>query len=225
MYRHELKYIINGSAAYIIRSRLSHICSLDKNSGEDGNYRVSSLYFDDYCNSAVGDNLGGYMKRKKFRIRAYNVDDTIIKLERKSKNNQLCKKDSVFISKDEYERILGEDYSFMKDSDNPVIKDFYLMTQTRILRPKVIVDYFREAYIYQPGRVRITLDRLLKASLNGIDIFDDTLIYSPVTSQTETILEIKYTGFLPSHIMDMTQQSNGVRQAISKYKACRMMAL
>ena len=57
MFRHELKYIINPGSAHIIKSRMYHICGINKNAFPDGQYRVSSLYFDDYCNSVVSDNL------------------------------------------------------------------------------------------------------------------------------------------------------------------------
>jgi hypothetical protein len=39
------------------------------------------------------------------------------------------------------------------------------MGHTRLLRPRVIVDYIREAYIYEPGNVRVTLDRGVRAAV------------------------------------------------------------
>ena len=74
MYRQELKYKINPASAQIIKRRLDAVCSVDSNSGSCG-YRVTSLYFDDYCDSAVRESLSGQLNRKKFRIRVYNGDD------------------------------------------------------------------------------------------------------------------------------------------------------
>lgn len=72
MYIHELKYIVSDAAAEIISLRLSRFCNCDSNADENGRYRVTSLYFDDYSNSAVADNQSGQLARKKFRIRIYN---------------------------------------------------------------------------------------------------------------------------------------------------------
>ena len=83
MYRHELKYMINPGYAQIIKNRLKSVCSIDSNSNANGGYRVSSLYFDDFCDSAVNDNLHGSIKRKKFRIRVYDGKEAVIKMERK----------------------------------------------------------------------------------------------------------------------------------------------
>ena len=105
MYRHELKYIVSDAAAQIISQRLSKLCSYDGHTDEHGRYRVSSLYFDDFCNSAVTDNLSGQLARKKLRIRMYNGNDGFIRLERKIKRAGGCRKESARISPEDYERI------------------------------------------------------------------------------------------------------------------------
>lgn len=225
MFRHELKYLINDGAAQVIRSRLGNICSHDRHGDLNGVYRVSSLYFDDYCDSCVYDNLGGFKERKKFRIRIYNGSESLIKLERKIKNNNLCQKDSTILSREQYQSILEDDYSFMSGSTEPVLRDFYLLAHSRLLKPAVIVDYQREAYVYGPGRVRVTFDKWMRASLSGADLFDSKLLFRQAMNKNETIMEVKYTGFLPGHILAMIQQSHGVRQAISKYKYCRLTSV
>lgn len=225
MFRYELKYLVNNGAAHIIKSRLSKVCSSDYNADENGEYRVTSLYFDDFCDSAIADNLSGQFARKKFRIRIYNGNDSFIRLERKSKRNGGGKKDSITLTKPQYDKILTGDYAFMQNADNPVMLDFYTMIKTRLLRPKVIVDYQREAFIYEPGKVRITFDKHIKAGIGNIDLFNEHAMYAPATDTTDIILEVKYTGFLPQHIRDMVQHGNGLRQATSKYTLCRMSAL
>ena len=224
MYRHELKYIINCNATQVIRSRLNKICSYDRNADIDGKYRVSSLYFDDFCDSAFKHNLFGQYARKKFRIRIYNGNDSFIRLERKSKKDYGCKKDSAVLTKEEYDMILKYDYSFMRDKRNPVLLDFYLTAKTRLLKPKVIVDYYREAFVYGPGTVRITMDKYVKSSIGNVDLFNQEASYKKAMNNCSTILEVKYTGFLPKHIKELIQLDDGSRQAVSKYTMCRMIA-
>jgi hypothetical protein len=222
MYRHELKYIVSDAAAQIISQRLSKLCSYDGHADERGRYRVSSLYFDDFCNSAVADNLSGQLARKKFRIRMYNGNNGFIRLERKIKRAGGCRKDSALISPEDYERIRRGDVAYLEASDNPVLRDFAMNARLRLLKPRVVVDYNREAYVYEPGSVRVTFDRGVKASVGRPDLLNPNTIYAPAGEGV--ILEVKYTGFLPGAIAGLVQQDCGLRQAASKYTMCRMSA-
>lgn len=220
MYRHELKFMINPHDAMVIKGRLKNICSFDEYTDENGRYLVSSIYFDDYCDSAINDNLFGQLKRKKFRIRVYNNDGTIIKLERKSKNNEGGKKDSVLITKEQYLQIMNGDYVSIDKNENEVLGDFLNYQKTRLLKPKVVVEYEREAYIYEPGNVRITFDSNIRSSVGKMDILEKNSITAPVTRSRDTIMEVKYTGFIPSLIKKIININSG-QQAFSKYVACR----
>lgn len=222
MYRHELKYKVNDAAAQIISMRLSKLCQFDGHADEIGRYRVTSLYFDDFCNSAVADNLSGQLARKKFRIRIYNGDGGFIRLERKTKRGGACRKDSALLTVQDYMRIRSGDIAYLQASELAVLRDFAATAKLRLLKPKVVVDYTREAYVYEPGNVRVTFDRSVKASVGRPDLFDPNAIYAPATDGV--ILEVKYTGFLPEPIAHLVQQGCGLRQAASKYTMCRMSA-
>jgi hypothetical protein len=227
MYRHELKYIINDGMAQVLAARLKTLCRPDGHADETGRYRVSSLYFDDFCNTAVTDNLIGEARRKKFRIRIYNGSDAFIRLERKQKNGWGCLKESVVLSREDCERLIegrtlnsnGNPFAL----DNGVLRDFTLMERTRLLRPRVIVDYTREAYVYEPGIVRVTMDRSVRAAMGTIDLFSEKAVYAPAFGPGDVILEIKYTGFLPGPIAALTQCA-AIRQSASKYSQCRLAA-
>lgn len=225
MFRHEMKFVVDGNTARVIAGKLKRICRRDQNAGEDGLYRVSSLYFDDYCDSAVADSLGGQYARRKFRIRIYNGSDSFIRLERKIKRGGGCRKDTARLTREQYGRILSGDIGFMRGTGDPVWNDFYLTCRTRLLRPRVVVDYVREAYVYRPGDVRVTLDRNVRSSVGRADLFGGDTLLAPVLDPRGVILEIKYTGFLPGHIQDLMRRSAGVRQAASKYTMSRMSAL
>ena len=222
MYRHELKYVVSDAAAQILSLRLSKLCRFDGHGDERGRYRVTSLYFDDFCNSAVSDNLSGQLARKKFRIRMYNGDDGFIRLERKIKRAGGCRKDSALLTMLDYERIRSGDVACFQCSDNAMLRDFAMTARLRLLKPKVVVDYTREAYVYEPGSVRVTFDRGVKASVGRPNLLAPNAIYAPATEGV--ILEVKYTGFLPGTIAGLVQQDCGLRQAASKYTMCRMSA-
>ena len=219
-YRSEKKYMINPQQKRVISSRLEKFCQLDPNATDDKSYRVSSLYFDDYMNSGVEDKLIGNLKRKKFRIRVYNGRDDFIKLERKTKHGNLCLKDSVRISREQYDAVMSGHLEVMKVMDHAVCRDFYALYRNRSLRPRVIVDYIRQCFLFPQGNVRVTMDSNLHSSVGKCDLFSQSA-FIPVLDKEQIVLEVKYTGFLPSVIRDMVQHGSGNMEAISKYTYCR----
>lgn len=98
-YRHELKYQITQSDYLAIRQRIGPVMKTDAHSDENGQYSIFSVYFDNIYDKALLEKINGVQKREKFRIRYYNNDFSFIMLEKKSKYNDLCQKESARISK------------------------------------------------------------------------------------------------------------------------------
>lgn len=68
-------------------------------------------------------------------------------------------------------------------------------SRTRLLRPTVLVDYDREAYLFQD--VRITFDHNLHTGQYGVDLFDYGAMTLPVLPDDRVILEVKFDEDLP----------------------------
>ena len=114
--RHELKYIINEGTYQYLRSRLLSLMSPDGHS-RDGGYRVTSLYFDDVYNSGYWQKLNGAEVRRKFRIRAYDLDPSFVSLESKHKDLSYVSKLSRKLTDEQYRALLLGDCSFMAEQD------------------------------------------------------------------------------------------------------------
>ena len=221
-FRHELKYKISKSDYLAISRRVKPVMKTDAHSNENGRYTIYSVYFDNVYDKALLEKINGVQKREKFRIRYYNKDFSFITLEKKSKYNDLCMKESVQISKDEFFSILSGGGEWMKQHPTQLVKELYCKMKTEQLRPRVIVSYLREAYIYAPGNVRETFDSQIRTSLfvrnfaesdfDGINVADNT---------DDMILEVKFDDFLPDIIARLIQTGNTRQQAFSKYCACR----
>ncbi|MDF2567979.1 MAG: hypothetical protein K0R90_1435 [Oscillospiraceae bacterium] len=218
--RHELKHIINKIEMLGISKRLCHIASFDKNTDVHGRYKVRSLYFDNYNDKALVEKINGFNQREKFRLRYYNDNLSFIKLEKKSKKNGLCTKQSEIITTQECEKLLAGDILFLKESGKPLFLEFYLKMAYQQLRPKNIVDYTRQAFIYRPGNVRVTLDSDIRSGLLNGDFFNPKL--STISVGSAVVAEIKYDEFLPQIISDMVNTSKTKATAFSKYAACRI---
>ncbi|QUH19736.1 polyphosphate polymerase domain-containing protein [Alkaliphilus sp. B6464] len=221
-FRHEIKHFINSLDGCILRTRLKQIMSPDTFALEDGKYKIRSLYFDNFNDKALLEKLDGLNNREKFRIRFYNDDHSFIKLEKKSKTRGLCLKDSVQISYENCKRIVEGDIAWMSDSNNPLLLELYIKMQTEFLRPKTVVDYTREAYMYKPGNVRITIDSNIKTGIFSKDLLNPNLPTIGMYPPGYSILEVKFDEFLPEIISDMLQTNEHRSTSVSKYAACRI---
>ncbi|WP_342560273.1 polyphosphate polymerase domain-containing protein [Psychrobacillus sp. FSL W7-1457] len=220
-FRHEMKYYLNVFDYLAIRQKVSSILSLDKNSISPNGYGIRSLYFDGIHNHSLYDKNNGVFNREKYRIRIYNESNEKISLERKSKYGDFICKESAPLSLREYEAILAGKVDVLANKDNALLKDFYMALKYRGFRANVIVDYIREAYVYEPGNVRITFDKRLAAGVNTVDLFDPNIILEEPLHSEQTILEVKFDHFLPDNIRQLVQPERFVRSAISKYVICR----
>ena len=222
-FRSELKHYINYQDYLIIKSKISNFLTLDKNVYKDSfEYKIRSIYFDNFNNKVLEEKLLGLNKRDKFRIRLYNDDDSFIRLEKKSKINGLCKKISEPITKDEVLKIINNDIDFLIKSQKQLFQDLYIKMKTEFLKPKTIVDYEREAYIYKIGNVRITFDKNLRTGIVSNDIFNKELCTISPIDKDYIVLEVKYDEFLPEFILNLVQLGERSKTSISKYALCRM---
>ena len=219
--RHELKYFITPAEMNVLRGVLTPVMQLDPNGNENNEYHIRSLYFDTINDDALEEKIAGVGNRKKYRIRIYNFSDKVIKLECKSKYGDLISKQSVTIPRDLAEQLIAGDPEGLQRMRHPLFHDMYREMRINLLRPAVIVDYVREAYIHPAEEVRITFDKTLRTGLYSNDLFNKNIPTYPVFDDPVEILEVKYDEFLPSYIQSMLSGVTAQRSAISKYTWCR----
>ena len=219
-YRHEWKHEISTSDMISVRQRMRVIAKTDPHA-LDGKYRIRSLYFDNLADTALREKIDGVNCREKFRIRYYNDDLSFIRLEKKSKWNGLGNKQSATLSAEEAQAIVDGDLDWMIVSNHPLLQELYTKMTVQGLRPKTIVDYTREPFVYASGNVRVTLDYDIRTGLGCTDFLNPNAITVPA-GDAPIILEVKWDEYLPSVIRDAVQL-NGVRTtAFSKYAICRI---
>lgn len=218
--RHERKYSINSHDDLIVSARLRKLFVHDTNADPHGIYRVSSLYFDTPYDKALRQKIDGVNEREKFRLRYYGDDTSFIRLEKKFKINGLCGKHSVRVTEGEAQRIISGDIDFLLESEHSLLLELYSKMKGQLLAPKTVVTYDREAFLYEPGNVRITLDRNLRSGLGSTDFLNRKLFHAPVHDGL-AVLEVKYDEFLPELVSMAVQLTNRQAAAFSKYAVCR----
>ncbi len=220
-FRHEHKFLIEYDTYLSIKNALTKVMQLDQNSIKNEGYHIRSLYFDDVYDSALYEKLSGISERQKFRVRIYNYSDKRIKLEVKKKYQDYTNKIGTTITKEEYTKLFQCDVKDFAFSDNLVKRNYYLEVRNNLLKPKVIVDYYREAYVLPYNEIRLTFDKQLSAANPCMNIFTDKITTKNLPKEYSRILEVKYNNFLPTHIKTILEQYNLTRLSVSKYLLCR----
>ncbi len=194
-YRHEWKHEINALDRLTLRARLSAVMQWDKHA-PGGGERVRSLYFDSPNDKALREKIDGVNAREKFRIRCYNNDTSYLMLEKKSKRNGLCLKESCRLSAEEAQRIVDGELAWLLDPDRPLCAELYAKMQSQGLRPKTIVDFTRDPFVYAPGNVRVTIDYNIRTGQFRTDFLNPQTLTLPA-GESPIILEVKWDEFPP----------------------------
>lgn len=219
-FRHEWKHEISYSDLITLRQRLRAVADMDPHA-VNGHYEIRSLYFDNLSDKVLREKLDGVNRREKFRLRYYNRDTSLIHLEKKSKQNGLCSKESVLLSREEVRAVTEGRYEWMAGSDRKLVQELYCKMRSQGLKPKTIVDYTREPFVSSPGNVRVTMDYDIRTGLRCTDFLNPACVTVPVCDR-QIVLEVKWDEFLPMVIRDAVQLEGRRTTAFSKYAACRI---
>lgn len=220
-YRHELKYVVSVQQIACLRSRIQSLMFLDSHAGEKKKYNIRSIYFDNYKNSCYFENENGTSPREKFRMRIYNASKEEIHLELKRKECGKTHKDACVLTQQQCMAFLKGTGLPNCQGDAVLLQKFCVKYRTELYRPKVIVEYEREPYVYRNGNVRVTFDTDIRSS-NCIDSFFEKKIFSRLVMPLGYhLMEVKFDEYLPDPIYDSLQLDNLQRTTFSKYYLCR----
>ena len=112
--------------------------------------------------------------------------------------------------------------SYEECKNNKVLNKVYIESRLRLLKPKIIVEYDRTAFISKVGNIRITFDKNIRTSNKVKRFFEDNIYASPINDLNTHVLEVKYDEFIPQYILS-TLELNTLRQtSYSKYYLSRL---
>ncbi len=218
-FRHEYKFRLSQGDYLSLRSRLRAVLPRDPHAGPSGEYAIQSVYFDNTDDKALREKLDGLDRREKFRLRWYNGDLSYISLEKKEKRNGLCRKTSCLLTREETVRLFAGDISWMKQSGRQTAAELAIKMELQGLRPRTVVGYQREPFVFYPGNVRVTLDRDIRGAAFHPDLL--TARDSLLPAGNAVLLEVKYDQFLPDLIRNLVSLNARNAGAFSKYAAAR----
>ena len=213
VFRHEYKYAISYEEMLRLREKLNNLLEIDRN---PNGYMIRSLYFDSLNDIDYYEKLDGLVNRKKIRIRIYEPNPKIIKLELKSKYDYHQQKESLIITKEEAIELIKENYSVLLNHKEEIASKIYMILTTNCYKPKVIIEYQRIAYTTRNG-TRITFDYEIKKSNQIETFFNENIDYYKLTNPQNIVLEIKFDRFLEPYISSVLGNYIARKESISKY--------
>ena len=216
--RHEEKYLIDYRQYALLKARAQQVLQPDPN-GVNGQYTITSLYYDDPLNTALLEKQDGLVTHTKFRIRTYDSQNGVIRLERKVKTGIITQKQSAALRPEQL-RQLGIPHWDTEGLSEPAA-ELVLQMMAAGLRPVMTVRYRRDAFVYPGTDIRLTFDTALEAlSPEPEMLFAPRAAGIPVLSGNAVIMEIKYGSYLPSFLRTLTA-GNWKQLSVSKYALCR----
>ncbi len=215
MYRNEQKYLVDENTLQMMEKKLRPIMNIDKH--QDGeSYRIRSMYFDTYERKAYRENDAGVEERKKYRIRVYDNPKEFIRLEIKNKLKNKNLKESCTLSLDQYEKIINGTLIFDKNLAKP-LRMLYLDMKMNLLRPSIIVEYERTAFVYDTGNVRVTFDRNISYSHDFGEFLSKDIGKKPLLPFNKHVFEVKFDDILPHFIAQTIETGDMLRTSFSKF--------
>ena len=215
--RREEKFALTAEEAACYAHRFSQFLRPDASSC-NGSYMVRSLYFDTPDDKDFFDKLNEQNLRRKIRLRIYSPNDPGAKLELKQKENIYQKKRSLSVSRADALSLLNGRYSVLFNYHEPFAAEMYAIMTGEAYRPCAIVEYRRRAFTADGNNVRVTFDSCINANEGNLDLFSSSLPLYPVMDCGKTILEIKYTHFMPGYLSGILSQID--RRSVSASKYC-----
>lgn len=222
--RQEKKYAINIADGVILRSRLGAVMHGDPHNGSQG-YVIRSLYFDTPDDQDFADKVDGLELRRKIRLRTYSPQSDFAMLEMKQKEGPYQRKRSLRLSREHAIQLCQGDYQPLLTYEDPFAAECFGLMHCRCYRPKVAVEYRRQAYVARENHIRITLDSRIMATESSRSLFSERLPLYPVMDPCHMVLEVKYNGFLLSYLKDLLNLVERPELSVSKYCLARSVSL
>jgi SPX domain protein involved in polyphosphate accumulation len=182
---------------------------------------IRSLYFDSFADTDYFAKISSEDNRKKIRLRTYDPDSSMLALELKRKENGEQRKLIIPITRTDAKCLTECKYDVLSEREDAAMI-CNIMKLNRV-RPVVMIEYRRFAFVHPSCNVRITLDAEIKSSESNFDIFNKNIVLTPAPTFEAGVMEIKYEGFFPAWIGEIISEYVVERTANSKYTGSRSL--
>ena len=222
--RREFKYLVPRRDVAPIRDALAGLCDPDQHNGPDGTYLIRSLYLDTRDLQLFSANEREAPRRFKARVRGYpEAPGKKVFVEIKNRHGDVIRKTRAGIPRAGWGERL-RDYG--GGIDDPDLDAFLFKMHRYGLRPQVLVQYKREAWVSRLNDyARISIDGHVECQqCNEFTLEANEAAWRPIDSplpiwlpESTCIIELKWADMVPRWMMQIVQRFELLRHAFSKY--------
>lgn len=225
--RHEFKYVLTRHQARLVEEYINRRHLTMDEFAPNGEYFITSLYFDTTGLRDYYEKLAGLERRHKLRARVYSRDFSDPKLdhvwlELKHKENMTTFKYRTPISISDWDAFCGPDkvafdlstiYAAHKDKEG--FRRFAFLFMRNSYKPHVVVRYKRRAFEGEFfANFRLTLDSEIEAG--RFTDYKRGIALQPV-ARGKVVMEVKFTEAMPWWFRHLLEKFNLSRSVFSKY--------
>lgn len=228
--RREFKYLVPNHVLPRLRSAVAATCAPDRHAGPDGTYRIRSLYLDTPSYDLFYANNREAAERFKARIRCYPDSTSPVFLEIKTRLLDTIVKTRAPVPRDGWQAIVeGKTAASGEASPSHAERGrerFLALVHSYHLRPVVLVEYRREAYVSAVDvYARATFDtRIACQPRHALELEADPRRWRPVphpgrtvTEPAYTVVELKFGPRAPEWMVALVRRFDLMRHSFSKY--------
>ncbi|MEZ4318502.1 MAG: polyphosphate polymerase domain-containing protein [Myxococcota bacterium] len=212
--RYEFKYVVDTDVAAAISHRAAMWMERDA-FGDDGSYRVTSLYLDRWDWMLARQTWEGVRERFKLRLRYYDHDADVYFAEVKLRIGKSIAKIRDVVPY-EVARALAEGAPLPEGA--PEAPRFRALAEKIDAQPRLWVRYMREAWVSPWGDgSRLTFDTQLEVQspLGSERPLPQEWRYVDLTNPV--VVEMKFNGAFPLWMQQVTEALGLERTSCSKY--------
>lgn len=222
--RFELKYLLSLDAARSFRQEISAYLQADNHAGSDGNYAVSSLYYDSPDYRFYWEKMEGIKFRRKLRIRYYETQaeltpDSQVFVEVKQRLDRVTQKRRIVLPYGDALKLCnGRTIPDHRPEDRAAVEEVHALIWQYNLRPASLVSYFRQAFVgndYDVG-LRVTFDTGLRYRVHDLELHSKGS-YRLMLPPDRVVVEIKVNERIPYWLTERVAQHNLRLIRMSKY--------
>lgn len=194
--------------------------------GEQGCYRVTSLYYDSADLRAYWEKLDGVAIREKVRLRYYGSTWSQAFLEIKRRYYNQVIKHRVRLEPDKIEALLDGEAGLREaralsestEAEGETLSRVHHLAVREELRGTAITTYLREAWEGPyDNRLRVTFDHLCQGQFPGSHRLAPENCGLPLFPDTQILMEVKFNNRLPLWLRDGLNRCQVRPTRFSKY--------
>lgn len=222
--RYELKYLVHAKDYQPLVDDLLHFMKFDEHAGEDGYYRVTSLYYDSPDYQFYRSKIEGLKYRRKLRLRIYpRFEGDKVELgsvEIKQRINRTVQKRRIFLPYEEAQALCSGSFNRtdLDETDQAAASEILYLVRALRLKPACIVTYRRLALVgnrYESG-MRVTFDALVSGRVVALDP-QEKAPNQRLIPPNMYVLEVKVNERIPTWVVSLLARHECELQRISKY--------